>query len=132
MAILETTTKRIATGEGAQASGTKGEWVTNPVTGIVQFFSEGTEVKFDSPNQLPSLSSFQNQQSTEQSVGISTSLPAINRQEIETKTKEQLAPSRTALEKSFEQRLAETKGLSEQEQKALEGQLGAKRRFSSS
>ena len=65
-------------------------------------------------------------------IGIASSLPSVNSADIEKRTRDEFAGTRSTLEKSFEQRIAEAEGLSEQEQRAARGKLGTNRRFSTS
>jgi len=67
--------------------------------------------------------------------GIVSSGAAVSsedREAIAARTREQFDPSRGVLETGFERRISDVKGLGEQEIRAAEGQLGTRRRFSSS
>lgn len=65
-------------------------------------------------------------------LGISASIPAIDRAEVERTTREQLAPSRKALEERLGRRIGVAREEAVQEERALEATLGTRRRFSSS
>lgn len=64
--------------------------------------------------------------------GITASLPSVDRADIEAQVKKQLAPSRVGIETRFGRRIAEAEEQALAEERALTGQLGVKRRFSSS
>lgn len=124
----------IAIAQGTQAGGQKGQWETNPTTGLVQFFPEGTEIKFDSPLTLPNLpqDSTQPKIGSLNDLGISSSLPAVNKEDIKRQTQEEFASTRGILERRREQVIQEARETGAGEQRALEGELGTRRRFSSS
>ncbi len=82
--------------------------------------------------QLPDQPGLPNQAGEIETPGVSLSKPAINRTDYEAQVKKEFAGGRTALEKSYEQRIAEAQGLSGEQKSTLEAGLGAKRRFSSS
>lgn len=63
---------------------------------------------------------------------ISTSVPAVNAAEIEAQTRAQLGGGRSVIESQYGQKIAATKEEAQQQNRALEGQLGTSRRFSSS
>jgi hypothetical protein len=63
---------------------------------------------------------------------ISTSRPAINRKDIEKQVKGEFSSARSALSKRLESDIDDAKFDTAQEKRALEGQMGTGRRFSSS
>jgi len=65
-------------------------------------------------------------------LGISTSRPAVNREDITSQTQKELGGRKDIIGKSYEQRIAETQGLGEEQKKQLGAELGTNRRFSSS
>lgn len=64
--------------------------------------------------------------------GLSTSLPSVNRSEIESQTRSELSGSRSAIESKYGREIADFQEQAQQQERALEGQLGTRRRFSSS
>ena len=64
--------------------------------------------------------------------GVATSLPSVSRADIEAKTKAELVPARGAIETRFGRRIGEKREEAKQRERALGGQLGVERRFSSS
>lgn len=69
---------------------------------------------------------------TDFAAGISASLPAVNKEDIRTQTESQLAGSRASLTGKYDRAIAEAEQRQGQETKALGGQMGTSRRFSSS
>jgi len=81
---------------------------------------------------LPDLDLPEANNESQEELGLSTSLPAVNKEDIEAQTKAQFDPVRKQLESEFGRVISETEAKGVQEEKALGGQLGAGRRFSSS
>lgn len=66
------------------------------------------------------------------SLGISASVPAVNERDIQRKTTNQYSGKRSSMEGRFDSKIAEVREQGAQETRALEGQMGTGRRFSSS
>lgn len=65
-------------------------------------------------------------------LGISTSLPAVDRGDIERQTRAQFSGQRGAIQSRFQERIGDVREEREETSRALAGQLGTRRRFSSS
>lgn len=86
-----------------------------------------TSLSFDiaqetTPAGLPDLSS----------LGISASAPAIDRKDVERQVKRETASARSALQGRFDDRIGDVKKEQGDQMSALQGQLGTRRRFSTS
>lgn len=95
----------------------------------------GVAPKEDTTSALPDLSGMNlGKDSKGQDISslISSSLPAINKEDIKTQTEAQLAGSRASLMGKYDRAVQEQEMKGAQESKALGGQLGTSRRFSSS
>lgn len=67
-----------------------------------------------------------------QNFGISTSIPSVNEEDIKRKTKEEGELAKGVLSSKYGRRIADVEGLRAEEKRALEGNLGTRRRFSTS
>lgn len=61
---------------------------------------------------------------------ISSSIPSVNRSEVESQVRRELSPARRALEEKYDIRIGEQKEVQQDNIRSIEGALGAKRRFS--
>jgi hypothetical protein len=93
----------------------------------------GVAPKEDTTSALPDLSGLSlGKEGTDIASLVSSSLPAVNKADIEAQTKAQLAPQRESLLGKYGAAIAQQEQKQAQETKALGGQMGTSRRFSSS